>query len=78
MSKYDATARLAELAGIPTLVVAGALDRVARSAFGRQLAAAIPGARFVELPGAAHGVPIHDAATINRLLSEHFASAETS
>jgi len=76
MSKYDATARLAELAGIPTLVVAGALDRVARPAFGRQLAAAIPGARFVELAGAAHGVPIHDAATINRLLSEHFASAE--
>jgi len=76
MSRYDATTRLAELAGIPTLVVAGALDRVARPVFGRQLAAAIPGARFIELPGAAHGVPIHDAPAINRLLSEHFASAE--
>jgi aminoacrylate hydrolase len=76
MAKYDARARLAELAAIPTLVVVGALDRVARPVFGRELAAAIPGARLVELPNAAHGVPIHDAAEINGLLAEHFAKSE--
>ena len=71
MSRYDARHRLAGLGTISTLVVSGELDRIARPAFGRELASAIPGARYVELPGAAHGVPIHDAPAINRLLREH-------
>jgi pimeloyl-ACP methyl ester carboxylesterase len=75
MAKYDAVARLNRLAAIPTLVVAGAVDRVARPAFGRELAGAIPGARYVELAGASHGAPIHAAADINRMLAEHFAAA---
>ena len=52
------------------------LDRIALPAFGRELAAAIPGARFVELPGAGHGVPIHAAGEVNALLAEHFAAAD--
>jgi aminoacrylate hydrolase len=75
MSAYDAVAHLGTLAGIPTLVVSASEDRIARPAYGRELAAAIPGARYVELPGAAHGVPIHDASQINRLLRDHVTGA---
>lgn len=38
---------------------------------GRQLASLIPGARYVEMVGAGHAVPIHDPAIINVLLREH-------
>ena len=75
MSRYDASPRLRELAGIRTLVVSGSEDRIARPAYGQALAAAIPGSRYLELPGAAHGVPIHAAREINRLLREHFTAA---
>ncbi len=47
-----------ELAGIacPTLVLAGELDPIAPAASTRELAAAIPEARYREVPGAAHSV----------------------
>ena len=51
MARYDALDRLASLASIPTLVVSATHDRIALPAFGRQLAAAIPGARYVEIRG---------------------------
>jgi aminoacrylate hydrolase len=76
MAKYDASARLGQLAHIPSLVMSAELDRIALPAFGRELAAAIPGARFVELPGAAHGVSIYAPGEVNALLAEHFASAD--
>ena len=72
MGPFDASSRLASLSGVPTLVVSATQDRIARPAYGRQLAAAIPGARFVEVPHAAHAVTIQDAALINRLLLETF------
>ncbi len=75
MRRYDASARLGSLAAIPTLVVSAALDRIAPPAFGRELAAAIPGARFLEIAGAAHSLPIHQPALINGLLTEHFAAS---
>ena len=52
------------------------LDRIALPAFGRELAAAIPGARLVELAGAGHGVPLYAAGEVNALLAEQFAAAE--
>ncbi|MBX3226204.1 MAG: alpha/beta fold hydrolase [Labilithrix sp.] len=73
-AKHDVRARLAELADVPTLVVSGAHDRLALPAFGRALAAAIPGARFVECD-AAHGLPITRADETNRLVAEHVQSA---
>lgn len=73
-ARYDACERLEALAAIPTLVLSGAEDRIARAAYGRQLAAAIPGARYEELAGAAHGVPIHSAAVINERLAAHFTA----
>ena len=75
MSRYDARPRLGRLAGLPTLVVSASEDRIARPRFGRELAAAIPGALLVELPRAGHGVPIHEAGRINQLLRGHFLAA---
>jgi 3-oxoadipate enol-lactonase len=75
MAKYDASSRLSALAHIPTLVVTASEDRIARCAYGKALAAAIPGARYVELSDAGHGVTIHRPDDINRLLVEHFSQA---
>ena len=77
MQRYDATSRLRELSGIPTLVVSALHDRIARPEFGRALAAGVPGARYVELADAAHGVPIERPEQINHLLLEHLAQTET-
>lgn len=74
---YDATPRLSELAGIPTLVVSAEHDPIAPPASGRALAAGISGARFVQFAGASHGLPIHRAAEVNALLLDHLAAAET-
>ena len=75
MSRYDASRRLVELASIPTLVVSASEDRIAAPANGRALAAAIPGARYVAIADAGHGVTIHRAAEINALLAGHFSRA---
>jgi aminoacrylate hydrolase len=77
MSAYDASSRLSQLAHIPTLVLAATEDRIARPEYGRAIAAAIPGARYVEIPDAGHGVPIHRAGDINALLADHFRTAES-
>lgn len=73
MRSYDATPRLSELAGLPALVVSAEHDRIAPPALGRTLAAGIPGARYVEIAAASHGVPIQCAGRINGLLRAHFA-----
>lgn len=73
---YSAVPRLGELAGLPTLVVSAAHDRIAPPAAGRALADGIPGARYVEIPDASHGVPILQADRINALLLEHVSTAE--
>jgi pimeloyl-ACP methyl ester carboxylesterase len=77
MRAYDATTHLAALSGLPTLVVSAAHDPIAPPVLGRALAAGISGARYVELPDASHGVPIHDPAGINALLIEHLEKAES-
>lgn len=74
MSAYDATPRLGQLAGIPTLVVSGKLDRIARPELGRALAAGIPGAKYVEFEDAGHALPITHPARLNRLLLDHLAT----
>lgn len=76
LRNYDATPRLAELAGLPTLVVSARHDRIAPPPSGRALAAGIGGATYVQIAGAAHGVPIHQADRVNGLLAEHLAKAE--
>lgn len=74
---FDATARLGELAAVPSLVVSAAHDPIAPPALGRALAHGIPGARYVEVAAASHAAPIHQAAPINALLAHHFAHADT-
>lgn len=71
--RYDATARLGELAGLPTLVLNASQDRIAPPRAGRAMAEAIPGARFVEIADASHAAAFQHAAQINSLLMQHFA-----
>jgi pimeloyl-ACP methyl ester carboxylesterase len=76
LRRFDATTRLAQLAAIPTLVVSATHDPIAPARFGRALAAAVPGARFVEIEDASHGLPIQRAARVNALLLDHFETVE--
>jgi pimeloyl-ACP methyl ester carboxylesterase len=72
LARYDATSRLHELSGVPTLVISAAHDPIAPPRIGRAMAAKIPGARFVEIPDASHAAAIQHAARVNALLMEHF------
>lgn len=71
---FDVSDRLNELAAIPTLVVTAAEDPIAPPRAGRRLAQGIPGARYVELDNASHGVPIEQPARMNELLIEHLSA----
>lgn len=73
LGAHDVSARLSTLANIPALVISAEEDRIAHVSQGRALAAHLgPKARYVEMPGAAHGVTIHEAGKVNALLAEHF------
>ncbi len=48
--------RLRELR-VPTMVLHGELDPLVRPAAGRRIAASVPAARYVELPGVGHDLP---------------------
>jgi pimeloyl-ACP methyl ester carboxylesterase len=76
MTAYDATPRLALLAGLPTVVVSAEHDRIAPPPLGQAIAAGFPGAAYHELAGAAHGMPIHRAADVNALLRAHLQRVE--
>lgn len=56
----------------PTLVVTGTADRLVPPANSRLLAARIPGARLVELPGAGHVFPLEREDETVDLLESHF------
>lgn len=72
MRNCDLSPRIAELGGLPTLVIGATLDRIARPEMVHALSAGIPGARLVEFPDAAHALPIQLAADVNALLVGHF------
>ena len=74
MGRFDASARLASLKDLRTVVVTAAHDCIARPAYGRALAEAIPGARYVEFPDAGHAVTIQRADEISALLADHFST----
>jgi pimeloyl-ACP methyl ester carboxylesterase len=74
---YDASDRLGRLSGIPTLVMSAAHDPIAPPRFGKALAEAIPGARFLQFDDASHGLPIQHAERVNALLAEHLQQAES-
>lgn len=76
MRRHDVTGRLHELSGIPTLIVNGEKDRVARPSSGKSIAAGIPGSRFIEIPGASHAFPILEAERCAALLLKHLTGVE--
>jgi pimeloyl-ACP methyl ester carboxylesterase len=53
---------------VPALVVHGDEDLIVPVENGRMLAARLPNARYVELPGRGHNVPLEDPDTFNRLV----------
>ena len=59
---------------VPTLVLTGADDYVCRKA-AHLLAAAIPGAREVRLPGAGHMSPLEAPAAFNQTVAEFLVNA---
>jgi pimeloyl-ACP methyl ester carboxylesterase len=78
LKRFDATARLAELAGIPTLVLSAKHDLIFPPRCGQALAAGIPGAKYIEVPDAAHGVTLQCPDIVNDALFRHFAATLTS
>jgi pimeloyl-ACP methyl ester carboxylesterase len=78
MRAFDARPLLPALAGVPTLVLSAARDRVAPPALGRALAGALPGARYVEIADAAHGVVLQKPDEVNAALRTHLRSADAS
>lgn len=76
MNGCDLTSRLGELAGMPALVMTAEHDVIAKVEPGRRLAKGIPGARYVEIAGAGHGVTIERAAEVNEMLRGFWESAE--
>lgn len=74
MRSVDLSDRMAELAGIPALVVTAAHDPIAPPKSGRALHAGLVCSRYVEVADASHGLPITHAHLINNLLREHFSA----
>ena len=66
IARYEATGRLAGIS-VPTLVITGDADRLVPAANSKRLAARIPGAKLVLLPGVGHAF---------RLEAEAASSAE--
>jgi len=60
---------------VPTLVLTGEADVITPPAEGESMAGAIPGARFVLIPGAGHMAPMERPGAVASALSEHFAAA---
>lgn len=77
LGAHNASARLGELAPIPTLVLSAEHDPIAKPEYGQRLSQTITGSRYVEIANAAHGVTIQNAAEINELLEQHITDSET-
>jgi 3-oxoadipate enol-lactonase len=54
----------------PALVLHGDADVIVPVENGRMLGSRLPNARYVELPGRGHNLPLEDPATVNRLVLE--------
>lgn len=62
--RADATPKLRDL-NLPTLVIVGEHDAIAKRDEMRALAKAIPRSRFVEVPGAGHTAPMEEPDAVN-------------
>lgn len=75
-ARHQLHPRLSVLAGTPTLVVSAEFDMIALPAYGRDLAASIPGAEFILHEGTAHGNLLEQPQWLNQRLLQHFAACE--
>ncbi len=69
----DCTALLPKI-DVPTLLICGQDDQITPSAEMRQMADSIPGAQFVEIPGAGHMAPLENADAVNAAVRRFLAS----
>lgn len=72
----DRTQRLAAIR-VPTLVIHGDRDLMVAPSGGRATAAAIAGARFVEIAGLRHHLPESVTPLLSRLIVEHVRGAQS-
>lgn len=73
VATHDVRGRLHELAGLPVAVTHGEEDALIDVAEGGALAAGIPGARLVTIPGCGHMLTTDAEATATRTVREHLA-----
>ena len=75
MADRDYDDRLETLSGIrvPCMVVAFELDMLTGASLCREVADAVPGCRYVEIPGCGHAGPLEKPDEVNRTLLEFFA-----
>jgi 3-oxoadipate enol-lactonase len=73
MARPDSTATLATIT-VPTLVVAGEEDTISTPNEARGIAAAVPGARLVTIPGAGHLSSLEQPAAFSRAVREFLAA----
>lgn len=78
-AEADASISPAALAALrcPVLVATGADDAGSTPAMARALAAAIPGARCLVVPGARHMLPVENAAALDDLLESFLETCDT-
>lgn len=73
-ARPDSTPGLAAIS-CPTLIVVGSDDAIVPPAMAREMAAAIPHAELVEIPGAGHLAPLERPALVNAALTRFLAGA---
>jgi pimeloyl-ACP methyl ester carboxylesterase len=71
--EHDERPALGVLGRVPVTVIAGALDRLVPLARGEELAAEIPGAELVRVPGAGHAVILERPEIVNRAITDMIA-----
>ena len=71
--RKDVTSELAKI-DVPTLVLCGQLDVISPPAEMRQIAAAIPGAEYVEIAGAGHMAPLEHPAAVSAKIGQFLAN----
>lgn len=71
--RADSTDLLASI-NVPTLVVAGSNDAIVSVKESKAMAAAIPGAQFVQIPQAGHLPPLEQPIALSRVIAEFLES----
>jgi pimeloyl-ACP methyl ester carboxylesterase len=71
--REDYRPRLADI-DVPTLVICGEKDVISPPKEMQEIAASIPGAKYVEIPGASHLAPLEKPEPVNQAMAEFLAS----